>query len=95
MAERVSEANYEAMITALGNFANNVSSSADEMKSLSDTCVAAIGNEDEAVPTISAKTNACVRKYYIAASIALKIAKAMREELDAQLKERTVWSGDD
>ena len=95
MAERVNEANYEAMITALGNFAKNISSLADEMKSLSDTCISALSNTDKAIGPISAKTNACVRKYYTAASMALKIAKAMREELEEQQKEDQVWGSDD
>ena len=94
MAQRVNEANYNAMITALGNFARNISTSADEMKSLAATCVSALGDEDKAAAPIS-KTTACAGKYLQAASMALKIAKAMQQELDAQKREDSVWSGDD
>ena len=49
MAQRVDEAKYEAMISALNTFASNVYTASSEMQSLASVCTQALGEEDKAV----------------------------------------------
>lgn len=95
MAQRVDEAKYEAMITALYTFATNVYNTASEMQSLATVCTQVLSAEDKAVGEIQTKINDCQVKYADATEKAKKIAAAMQEELDEQRKEDQVWSGDD
>lgn len=95
MADRVNEQNYESMISALQQYASKIDTEVDNMQSLGNTCVQAIGEEDNAVSQIVSKLKACEKKYLEAAKQALDIAKSMQEELDAQKKEDELWNSDD
>lgn len=95
MAQRVDEAKYESMITALGIFAQNVYNASTEMQALAGVCVQAIGEEDKAVAEIYKQVKECQEKYAEACAQAKDIATAMQEELDEQRKEDEVWSSDD
>ena len=95
MAQKVDEAKYEAMISALYTFANNVSTASSEMQSIAAVCVQALSEEDEAVGEIYSRIQDCQQKYEIACTQAKSIAAAMQEELDAQREERQTWSSDD
>ena len=95
MAQRVDEAKYEAMISALYKFASNVYTSASEMQSLASVCAQALSEEDKAVGEIYKKIKDCQLKYAEASNQAKAIAASMQEELDEQRKEDQVWSSDD
>lgn len=95
MAQRVDEAKYEAMISALHAFASNVYTAASEMQSLASVCTQALGEEDKAVGEIYTKIKDCQLKYAEATNEAKSIAAAMQEELDEQKKEDQVWSSDE
>ena len=95
MAQRVDEAKYEAMISALYTFASNVYSAASEMQSLASVCAQALGEEDKAVGEIYTKIKDCQLKYAEATNEAKSIAAEMQEELDEQRKEDQVWSSDE
>lgn len=95
MAERINEANYSAMITALYSFANNVYTSASEMQSLASVCVQAIGDEDNAAGEIYKRIKECLLKYAEATEMAKGIAEKMQEELEAAKEDRNNWSSDD
>ena len=95
MAQRIEEAKYEAMISALYAFANNVYSASTEMQSLTAVCSQALYEEDKAVPEIYAKIKGCQLKYAEACAQARAIAQAMREELEEQKKEDQVWANDE
>ena len=95
MAQRVDEAKYEAMISALDAFASNVYTAASEMQSLTSVCAQALSEEDKAVGEIYTKIKDCQLKYAEATNQAKSIAAAMQEELDEQRKEDQVWSSDE
>ena len=95
MAQRVDEAKYEAMISALNTFASNVYTASSEMQSLASVCTQALGEEDKAVGEIYSKIKDCQLKYADACTQARNIAAAMQEELDEQRKEDQVWSSDE
>ena len=94
MAQRVDEAKYEAMISALYSFANNVYNASSEMQSLASICAQALGEEDKAVKEIYAKIKDCQLKYAEATKQAKSIAGAMQEELDVQRKEDSIWNSE-
>lgn len=95
MAQKVDEAKYEAMISALYSFASNVYNAASEMQSLASVCAQALSEEDKAVGEIYTKIRDCQLKYAEATNQAKSIAAAMQEELDAQRQENSVWSSDE
>lgn len=95
MAQRVDEAKYGAMISALHTFASNVYSAASEMQSLASVCVQALSEEDKAVGEIYNKIKDCQLKYAEATTQAKSIAAAMQEELDEQKKEDEIWNSDE
>lgn len=95
MAQRVDEAKYEAMISALYTFASNVYTAASEMQSLASVCAQALSEEDKAVGEIYTKIKDCQLKYAEATNQAKAIAAAMQDELDEQRKEDQVWSSDE
>ena len=95
MAQKVDEARYEAMISALSSFASAVSSAVDEMDSIVNECVQNLSQEDEAVGQISSRIKGCEKKYLECCRQALTIAQDMQQELEAQQKEREIWSEDD
>lgn len=95
MAQRVDEAKYTAMISALYTFASNVHSVASEMQTLASVCAQALNEEDKAVGEIYAKIQACQQKYAEATRQAKSIAAAMQEELEEQKKEDDVWNCDE
>lgn len=95
MAQRVDEAKYEAMISALYTFASNVYTATSEMQSLASVCAQALNDEDKAVGEIYAKIRDCQLKYAEATTKARSIAAAMQEELDEQRKEDQIWNSDD
>ena len=95
MAQKVDEAKYGAMIDALKAFASAVSSAVDEMDSIVNECVQNLSQEDEAVGQISSRIKGCEKKYLECCKQALTIAQEMQQELEAQQKEREIWSEDD
>lgn len=95
MAQRVDEAKYEAMISALNTFASSVKSASSEMQTHAYGCAQVLSEEDKAVNEIYAKIKDCQLKYAAACTQAQKIAQAMQEELDEQRKEDRVWSSDE
>ena len=92
MAQRIDEAKYEAMISALYAFASNVYNAASEMQTLASVCVQAIGDEDKAVASIYAQIKESQLKYEEATSQARSIADKMQEELEEQRREDQIWS---
>ena len=95
MAQRVDEAKYEAMISALYAFASNVYNAASEMQSLASVCAQELSEEDKAVGEIYTRIRDCQLKYAEATAKAKSIAAAMQEELDEQRKEDQIWDSDD
>lgn len=95
MAQRVDEAKYEAMISALYTFASKVYIAASEMQTLASVCAQALSDEDKAVGEIYARIRDCQLKYAEATTEARNIAAAMQEELDEQRKEDQIWDSDD
>lgn len=95
MAERINEANYNAMISALNRFAGTVYTSASEMQSLASVCVQAIGDEDNAAGEIYKRIKECLLKYTEATELAKSIAASMQQELDAAKEDRDNWGSDD
>lgn len=95
MAQRVDEAKYGAMISALYSFASNVYTSASEMQSLASVCAQALSEEDKAVGEIYKKIKECQLKYAEATEQAKSIASSMQQELDEQKKEDEIWNSDD
>lgn len=95
MAQRVDEAKYEAMISALNAFASNVYTASSEMQTLASVCTQVLGEEDKAVGEIYSKIRNCQLKYADACNQAKSIAAAMQAELEQQRKEDQIWSEDD
>lgn len=95
MADKIDEAKYDAMITALNSFAAKVSEASAEIQSLSSNCVQALGEEDKAVGPIAEKVRVCTGKYAEAAEQAQKIAQQMQQELEEAHREDEIWGSDD
>lgn len=91
---RIDKVAYRNMIEALKNAAKNISANAENMKSLSDSCAAALGDEDVGAQQLTSQMNESVTKYLQAAEKAVDIAKKMQEELTRQEQEDSVWTSD-
>ena len=94
MADRMIEANYEAMISALTSFASNVTAATEELQSIVAACRQGLSEEDEAIGPITADIGKSEKKYYECCKQALFIAKAMEEELEAIRREREAMRDD-
>ena len=95
MANRVIEANYNAMISALYAFASNVYILLSDMQTTTYMCTQALSEEDNAVGEIYPKIKDCTLKYAEATDKAKKVAESMQLELDEMKKEAEIWSSDD
>ena len=95
MVQKVDEAKYGAMIDALKAFAAAVSSAVAEMDAIVCDCAQNLSQEDEATGEISMRIRVCEKAYLECCQQALTIAQDMQQELEAQQKERDIWSEDD
>ena len=95
MSAKVNKQNYEAMIQALVRFASNVENGVEQMSGICKECADGLGEEDGAVPGINSKIREASLKYLRAAKTAVGIAQQMKEELDTQEKEDSVWNSED
>ena len=95
LSAKVNKQNYEAMIQALVRFASNVENGVEQLSGICKECADGLGEEDGAVPGINSKIREASLKYLRAAKTAVGIAQQMKEELDTQEKEDSVWNSED
>lgn len=95
MAERMREANYQAMLEALYNFAGRATTLASNMQTLALVASSALEDEDTAVPAIYKQVRDCSVKYSDLATQALKIASGISKELEIAKQENAVWVDDE
>jgi len=95
MANRVIEANYENMITALQTSAKEIYNDATQLLTYASTCASALGEGDTGAANILANVQKAQQSYAECSAEAMNIAAAMQEELEEMQKERDVWADDD
>ena len=95
MADMVNVQNYEDMIDALNTAANNIQNTSEDMASLVNTCVQALGDSDTGAEYLATQTGETIQGLYECVATARDIASAMQEELDAMREENNVWNSDD
>ena len=95
MAEMVNVQNYTDMIDALNTAAKNIQETSEDMASLVNTCVQALGDQDTGAAYLAEQTGQTIQGLYECIATARDIASAMQEELEASLEEDTVWTGDE
>lgn len=92
MANRIDESKYEAMISALYQYATNVYTHASKMHTAAVIIKGALGEDDKGAQEAYRHVTQCQEKYADVTEMAKKIAKAMQEELDEQRKEDAIWN---
>ncbi len=91
MANRIIDQNYQVMIEALYNFGARTSQLGNDIMDAVNTCRNALGQEDSSIASIYTQAVRSQSHYNEVALRALKIAKAMAEELKMGELERMVW----
>ena len=91
MANRIIDQNYQVMIEALYNFGARTSQLGNDIVEAVNTCRNALGEEDSSIASIHTQTLRSQTRYNEVALKALKIAKAMAEELNMGELERMIW----
>lgn len=87
MANYMKPENYQAMISALRTFSNQVQESVNKLYSISAACKQVLGDEDIIAKNLDPNVQAVANHYYGAAQQAANIAAAMQQELDEYYQE--------
>lgn len=95
MAERMIRRNYVAMIEALYNFGARTAQIGNDILQAANTCRDVLAEEDTGIAQIYAHAARSQRGYNEVALKALRIAKAMSEELEQGELEQMLWDEED
>lgn len=95
MADRMIRRNYEAMIEALYSFGARTAQIGNDIQDAANKCRNVLEEEDSSIVSIYEHATRSQRSYNEVALRALKIAKAMSEELEKGELERMVWEDED
>lgn len=94
MGERVDEACYCNMIEELKGFVKDMYENGTQMRDAIKNCASILGDQDEGTNYILTSARDFLEKYLTIATEAKAIADAMESELEAQRREREIWSSD-